>query len=98
MHPAVYGGAEARLDGARLVGRFDGGRVQLVVPATMYSTMNAIFDAQGPRTPPMRLRVERETDRVTATLLIEHIARTIDGSATIRLKTTGPVHHVALAE
>ena len=91
-HPAVHGGVETRLDGARLIGELQERHVQLVVPATMYGTMNTIFDAQGPRTASMRLRVVRATDQVTATLIIERITRHIDGGATMRLNTTGPVH------
>ena len=91
-HPAFNGGVETRIDGARLLGELQQRSVRLVVPADLYGTMNAIFNAQGPRTEPMKVRVVQDTVQMSATLLIETITRHGDGGATMCLNRTSPVH------
>ena len=62
-HSVATGGVERQLDGVTLLGEFKQRRVQLVVPAALFGTMNTICNAQGPRTEPLRMRGVRPSVR-----------------------------------
>ena len=89
-HPAVNGGVETQLDGVRLCGTL-GSSITMTVPPAAYGTMTAIFNAQGPRTSTMTLRVVRDTDQAIGNWIVAESRRRSDGGADLILRATGPI-------